>query len=85
MNVKVLHQDVDISYAKDKTLPLNSYVVCYYYDGSKRYDIVISNRQADIFDMYWDLYRNNIISIKWTDGKVNPKLWQDPKAKSKTK
>jgi hypothetical protein len=25
--------------------------------------------------MYWDKYREGLQSIKWTDGRVNPKLW----------
>jgi hypothetical protein len=85
MSVKVLHQNIDPSLAKDKTLPSHSYIVSYYLDGKKCHDIAIGHKRAAIFDLYWDLYRNDLISIEWTDGRVNPKLWQDPKEKKKTK
>ena len=72
----VLHQNCEKSAAQDKSLPLNSYLVTYISDEETAYDIVICNKQVDIFDMYWDKYREGLKDIKWTDGRVNPKLWQ---------
>lgn len=85
MSVKVLHQNVDRSLANDKSLPLNSYLVTYKMDGKICYDIVISHKKTAIFDLYWDLYRGDLISMEWTEGRVNPKLWNDPNQKKKTK
>jgi len=73
---QVLHQKCEKSVAKDKSLPLNSYIVTYVSDEETFYDIVICNKQSDIFDIYWDKYREGLKDIRWTDGKVNPKLWQ---------
>jgi hypothetical protein len=39
------------------------------------YDIVICNKRANAFDIYWDKYRENLKSIEWTDGKVSAKTW----------
>lgn len=73
--MKILHQNCDPKMAKDKTLPLNSYLVTYLIDGAVAYDIVISHKKVEIFDHYWDNYRTALKAIKWTDGTVNPKLW----------
>jgi hypothetical protein len=80
---QVLHQKCEKSVAKDKSLPLNSYIVTYVSDEETLYDIVICNKQSDIFDMYWDKYREGLKDIKWTDGRVNPKLWQSRTEKKK--
>lgn len=81
---KVLHQKCEKSAAKDKSLPLNSYLVTYVSDDETFYDIVICNKQVEIFNMYWDEYREGLKDIRWTDGRVNPKLWQ-PKPEGKKK
>ena len=80
---QVLHQKCEKSVAKDKSLPLNSYIVTYISDEEILYDIVICNKQVDIFDMYWDKYREGLKDIRWTDGRVNPKLWQSKTEKKK--
>lgn len=79
----VLHQKCEKSAAKDKSLPLNSYIVTYISEEETFYDIVICNKQVDIFDMYWDKYREGLQNIRWTDGRVNPKLWQAKTEKTK--
>jgi hypothetical protein len=79
----VLHQKCEKSVAKDKSLPLNSYLVTYISEEETFYDIVICNKQVDIFDMYWDKYREGLQDIRWTDGRVNPKLWQSRTEKTK--
>jgi hypothetical protein len=80
---QVLHQKCEKSVAKDKSLPLNSYIVTYDSDEETFYDIVICNKQSDIFDIYWDKYREGLKDIRWTDGRVNPKLWQSRTEKKK--
>lgn len=81
-NIKIIHKDCDVSLSKDKSLPLDSYLVSYLNEDVKMYDIV-QGTQVDIFDYYYDKYRN-VISMKWTDGRVNPKLYNSqPKSKNK--
>ena len=80
---QVLHQKCEKSVAKDKSLPLNSYIVTYDSDEETFYDIVICNKQSDIFDIYWDKYREGLKDLRWTDGRVNPKLWQSRTEKKK--
>jgi len=83
LNIKILHQNCDPVLAEDRTLPYNAFVVKYYDDEQFNYDIVISNRQVDIFDYYWDKYREGLIGFKQTEGRVNPKLWGSQTKESK--
>ena len=53
-----------------------------YREGLSKFDIASGAKKVDIFDYYWDKYRS-VISMEQSNGKVNPKLWNDPKAKKK--
>ncbi len=79
--MRILHQNCDPSVANDKSLPCNSYLVWYDIDGAIAYDLVITNKKVDIFDHYWDKYREGLKGFKQSEGRVNPKLWgaQAPK------
>ena len=81
--INIIHRNCDISVAKDKSLPLDSYVVSYLSKDKITYDIV-QGTQVSIFDHYYDEHRN-VISIKWTDGKVNPKLYNNQSQKKSKK
>jgi hypothetical protein len=71
--INIIHKNCDKSLAKDKSLPLNSYLVSYNSDDILMYDIA-QGIPVDIFDHYYDHYRN-LLSMEWTDGKVNPKFY----------
>lgn len=80
--INIIHKNCDPSLAEDRSLPLGSYLVSYRDNDEVLYDIV-QGLQVKIFDHYYDEYRN-LISMKWTEGRVNPKLYnQKPKEKSK--
>ena len=83
--MRVLQRNCDPSIADDRTLPCTSYLVTYLLDGKETYDLVICNKKVEIFDYYWDLYREDLLSFKQSEGRVNPKLWQDPTKKEKKK
>ena len=70
--------------AEDRTLPYSAYIVKYLDDDQYNYDIVIANKRVDIFDYYWDRYREGLIAFKQTEGRVNPKTWS-PNDKKKKK
>ena len=81
----MINEDCDQSAAQNRELPLNSYIVAYEVDGQLKYDVVQSDSQVHIFDLYWDKYRS-VRGMKWTNGKVNPKVWNyQPPAESKRK
>jgi len=82
--IKVIHADCDASLAKDKSLPNNSCLVIYIENNKRKYDIVMSQKMVSIFDDYWDRYKDNLISIIYTEGRVNPRMWGiEPKEKKK--
>lgn len=84
MTVKIIHKNCDPSLADDRTLPYSAYIVKYLDDDQYNYDIVIANKRVDIFDYYWDRYREGLIAFKQTEGRVNPKTWS-PNDKKKKK
>jgi hypothetical protein len=83
LSVKIIHQNCDPALAEDRTLPYNAYIVKYDDDDQYNYDIVIANKRVDIFDYYWDKYREGLISFKQTEGRVNPKMWGQQQKKRK--
>ena len=84
MTVKIIHKNCDPSLAEDRSLPYSAYIVKYLDDDQYNYDIVIANKRVDIFDYYWDRYREGLIAFKQTEGRVNPKTW-GPNDKKKKK
>ena len=87
IGVRILHEKCDKIMAESKNLPLNSYLVTYEVNGVTLYDIVQSHGQVKIFDAYYDKFGTGVLkSMKWTNGRVNPKLYgatkpDDPKKK----
>jgi hypothetical protein len=72
----VIHKDCNPSLAKDKSLPINSYIVSYIFRDINKYDIVQAGSFVEVFDTYYDEYgKGSIQSIKWTDGRVSPKVY----------
>ena len=80
--MNVIHEKCEKKVADDKKLPKSSYLVTYVEKEKISYDIVIADSRVEIFDHYWDKY-HNVISMKQTEGRANPKLWQNPNKKSK--
>ncbi len=82
--MRILHQNCDPELANDKSLPYNAYLVTYEIDGAIAYDLVIPEKQMEIFDYYWDNYREGLKGWKQSEGRVNPKLWGNkPKEEKK--
>ena len=50
-----------------------------------KFDLVYGNKKSEIFDYYWDLYRHDLINMTQSEGRVNPKLWQNPTDQKKKK
>ena len=73
--MKIIHKECDPSLSEDKSLPCTAYLIEYIQDGITKFDIVIGNKKVDIFDHYWDNYRNDFVNMTQTEGRANPKLW----------
>ena len=83
--IKIIKQNCDLADNDDRTLPSNSYLVEYTLDGKTSYDIVLSSKKVDLFDYYWDLYKSDFVGFKQTEGRINPRLWNDPSVPQKSK
>ncbi|AGN33700.1 hypothetical protein SWYG_00191 [Synechococcus phage S-IOM18] len=81
--IKMIHKDCDPSLCEDRSLPYTAYMVEYLQDGMTKFDICSASKQVDIFDHYWDHYRHDFVNMRQTEGRANPKLWQDPNQKKK--
>jgi len=82
--VKIIHQDCEKSLSRNKSLPVNSYLVTYFSKNEEKHDIVQASTLVEVFDYYHDLYKN-VISIQWTDGKISLKMYGYTKPEKKKK
>jgi len=73
--MKVIHEDCDPSLSEDRSLPNNSFLVEYIQGEQSHFDIVAASKSVEIFDHYYDKYKNNFVTMNQTEGRVNPKLW----------
>ena len=81
--VKILKQDCKRDEANDKSLPYTCYLVVYKVDGVEKYDLAMASKQVDLFDYYYDLYKENFVSMMQAEGRVAPNMWTDPAEKAK--
>ena len=76
---QIIHKECDPTLAQDKSLPYNAFLIEYLEGGITKFDIATGNGQVDIFDDYWDKYKKDFRNMTQTEGRVNPKLWQNSK------
>lgn len=82
--VKVLKEKCTPDDAQDRSLPYTAYLVEYKVDDKPTFDIAVANKATDLFDYYYDLYKKNFVKFTQSDGRINPKLWNDPTQKKKS-
>jgi len=85
LSVRIINQNCHPDLAKDRSLPYTSYLVEYVVGKEIQYDIVVANKKVDIFDYYWDKYREDLLTFTQTEGRVNPKLWDYKKSEGTKK
>lgn len=81
--MKIIYRDCDPSLADDRNLPHTAYLVEYLQDGMTHFDIVVASKRVEIFDYYWDNYREDLIRMTQSEGRANPKVWFNPNQKKK--
>ena len=88
--IKLLFEKCQQDKANDKKLPSDSFIVSYEHDKELKHDIIRATAQVDVFDAYYDKYKN-VKGIQWTKGIVHPKTYDGqtkasaPKKKAKRK
>ena len=81
--INIIYVNCQPEAANDKSLPRDSYLVTYGDNDEQKHDIV-QGLQSDIFDQYWDKYRD-FRGMKWTEGTVSPKMWGYKPSESKNR
>ena len=74
--IKLIFEKCPRDKANDKKLPSDSFVVSYNDKEELKYDIVRASAQVDVFDAYYDKYKN-VKAIEWTKGIIHPKTYMD--------
>jgi len=72
--VTVIGTNVDKEAAKDKSLPVDSYLLTLESDGETWLDIV-RGVKVKIFDAYYDTFGNCMKDMVYTEGTISAKLW----------
>ena len=88
MSLRVLVQECTDEDVADKKLPVHSYVVSYVKEDKVCRDIVLAGSKGtvEIFDHYWDLYKEGLQGWKQTNGRVPVNRWNNQrKAEEKPK
>lgn len=57
-----------------KNFPNDAYIIQYLIDEKICFDLTRGSK-IRLFDMYWDKFRENLKSIGWGKGTINPKMW----------
>jgi hypothetical protein len=57
-----------------KESPNDAYIVRYLVDNKICFDLTRGSKTR-LFNMYWDKFRDNLKSIEFGYGRINPKLW----------
>ena len=83
--MKIINENCDRELANDRTLPYTAYLVSYEVDAVMAYDLIISDKKMDIFDYYWDKYREGLKGWKQSEGRVNPRNWGNKPTEEKKK
>ena len=86
--IKLMFEKCTPDKANDKKLPSDSFLVSYEQDKELKHDIIRAAAQVDVFDAYYDKYKN-VKGIAWTKGIVSPRTYeglvQSPAPKKKAK
>ena len=75
MSCNIIHEKCEKKAAEDKTLPRNAYLVTYVEKEKLTYDVVMADGKTDIFDQYYDKYKEGLQNIGWTMGTMNARTW----------
>ena len=82
--IKLIFEKCPRDKADDKKLPSDSFVGSYNDKEELKYDIVRASAQVDVFDAYYDKYKN-VKGIEWTKGIIHPKTYDGQTQKSTPK
>ena len=82
--ITVIATNVSEEAAKDKSLPVDSYLLTLESDGEVWKDIV-KGVKVKIFDAYYDTFGHCMKNMVYTDGTISAKLWGTKSKETKKK
>lgn len=83
---ELLYEKATIEQIKDSSSPSDAYLVYYKTDGINYVDVCRGRKRADIFDMYYDKYKEKELrKIDFGYGRVNPRIWGHKPTENKKK
>ena len=83
ITLNILKENCDPKKDNNTALPYNAYLVQYKAsEDETRWDLTMAYKMSEIFDHYYDKYKS-VIAIVQSEGRVTPKLWNQPKPPSK--
>ena len=87
--MKVIHEKCEPKAAENRELPYTAYLIEYNVEGKPTYDIVMGDSQVELFDIYYDKYKKDLVGLKQTEGRMRPNLYNQgavpPKRKKRKK
>ena len=71
---EIILTNVSLQETKTGQAPTDAQIVAYEVDGQLRYDLTRGS-QTNLFDMYYDKFKQGLKDIQYGQGTVSPKLW----------
>jgi hypothetical protein len=71
---EILKENCTYQEANAKDVPNDAHIISYIVNDKMCYDLT-RGAKVRLFNMYWDKFRDNLKSIQWGSGTINPKLW----------
>jgi hypothetical protein len=71
---EILKENCTYQEANTKEAPNDAHIISYIVNDKMCYDLT-RGTNTHLFNMYWDKFRDNLKSIQWGSGTINPKLW----------
>ena len=71
---EILKENCSYQEANTKEAPNDARIISYIVNDKVCYDLTLGTNTR-LFNMYWDKFRENLKSIKWGSGNINPRLW----------
>tara|TARA_B100000575_G_scaffold67269_1_gene51974 strand:- start:1216 stop:1518 length:303 start_codon:yes stop_codon:yes gene_type:complete len=79
-SITVIHERCNLDKDNNIKLPYTAYIIEYEYEGNVVHDIAVAQKAVDIFDHYYDTYKEGFKWLKQSKGTLRPNLWQNPNA-----
>ena len=71
---EMLVENGSLQDVSSQDVPTDAYIVTYTLDDQVKYDLTRGTK-TNLFDMYYDKFKQGLRDIKYGQGNISPKLW----------